>query len=190
MPEPWNTALAVIASLGGGGFLVLALSSWLGKVWAERILSKEKSKLEMLINEHQVKFSRLHQEQAEAIKTLYSKLLEIRNICGRIVIWAEHEDMGIKDAREKLDEELHKHSTSDDFRKFYKENEIFFPESISSLLEEIWSSDSGIWVNAILKAKAEDPEEVMKTLKELEKKIDTAMEKLKKEFRKLLGVEE
>lgn len=38
----WNVAGAVIISLGGGGAIVLALASWLGKVWAARILEKDR----------------------------------------------------------------------------------------------------------------------------------------------------
>lgn len=36
---------AAIFSLGGGGVIVLALSSWLGKVWAGRILGNETHRL-------------------------------------------------------------------------------------------------------------------------------------------------
>jgi hypothetical protein len=35
---------AVLASVGGAGAIIFGLSSWLGKVWAERLLSKEKQK--------------------------------------------------------------------------------------------------------------------------------------------------
>ncbi len=38
---------AAIFSLGGGGIIVFALSSWLGKVWAGRILGKETHRLTM-----------------------------------------------------------------------------------------------------------------------------------------------
>lgn len=38
---------AAIFSLGGGGILVFALSSWLGKVWAGRILANETHQLTM-----------------------------------------------------------------------------------------------------------------------------------------------
>jgi len=34
----YDVAFAIIISLGGGGIIVFALSSWLGKVWANRIL--------------------------------------------------------------------------------------------------------------------------------------------------------
>ena len=39
-----EVASAVILSLGGGGVIVFGMSSWLGKVWAERILNAEKNK--------------------------------------------------------------------------------------------------------------------------------------------------
>lgn len=42
--EIYQTAFAVITSLGGGALLIFVFSSWLGKVWATRILEKEKVK--------------------------------------------------------------------------------------------------------------------------------------------------
>lgn len=40
--EIWQITLAVLAALGGGGAIVFALSSWLGKVWAARILERDR----------------------------------------------------------------------------------------------------------------------------------------------------
>jgi len=40
----FEIAGAVLLSLGTGGAIVLALSSWLGKVWAERLMVKETAK--------------------------------------------------------------------------------------------------------------------------------------------------
>ena len=46
----WETVFklvtASVASIGVGGAMIFALSSWLGKVWASRILSKEEHQLE------------------------------------------------------------------------------------------------------------------------------------------------
>lgn len=46
----WETVFkfvtAALASIGVGGGIIFALSSWLGKVWASRILGNEKHKLE------------------------------------------------------------------------------------------------------------------------------------------------
>ncbi|MCA9233232.1 MAG: hypothetical protein KDA57_21490 [Planctomycetales bacterium] len=40
----FEVAGAILLSLGTGGAIVLALSSWLGKVWAERLMAKETAK--------------------------------------------------------------------------------------------------------------------------------------------------
>lgn len=42
--EVLKIALGVIAALGGGGAIVAGLSSWLGKVWADRLMAKETAK--------------------------------------------------------------------------------------------------------------------------------------------------
>ena len=44
--DAFQIAQAVLVALGGGGFLVFALSSWLGKVWANRLMAKETAKYE------------------------------------------------------------------------------------------------------------------------------------------------
>lgn len=44
MRDTFATAIAVLFSLGGGGAIVLGLSSWLGKVWASRILEGERAR--------------------------------------------------------------------------------------------------------------------------------------------------
>ena len=49
----WETVLkfvtATIASIGVGGAVVFALSSWLGKIWASRILATETHNLESVL---------------------------------------------------------------------------------------------------------------------------------------------
>ena len=48
METSWTDVLkivaGVIAALGGGGAIVAGLSSWLGKVWADRLMAKETAK--------------------------------------------------------------------------------------------------------------------------------------------------
>jgi len=40
----FDVAGAIIVSVGGSGLIIVGLSSWLGKIWANRILQDEKSK--------------------------------------------------------------------------------------------------------------------------------------------------
>lgn len=42
--DVYEIAQAILLSVGAGGAIVLALSSWLGKVWANRILESERAK--------------------------------------------------------------------------------------------------------------------------------------------------
>ncbi len=45
LSEIFEIALAILASLGGGAVLILAFSSWFGKIWADRILATQKHEL-------------------------------------------------------------------------------------------------------------------------------------------------
>jgi hypothetical protein len=70
--EIWQTAGAVVLSLGGGGVIVLALSSWLGKVWAERILAADRAKYAREIEELRGSLERTTRLlQGEIDKTLF-----------------------------------------------------------------------------------------------------------------------
>lgn len=40
----YEVSTAVLSSLGGAGVIIIGLSSWLGKVWATRVMNKEKHK--------------------------------------------------------------------------------------------------------------------------------------------------
>lgn len=46
--EVWKVAAAVIASIGGGGGIVFGLSGYLGKIWADRGLEKQKQEYAQL----------------------------------------------------------------------------------------------------------------------------------------------
>ncbi|HET8923780.1 MAG TPA: hypothetical protein VFN26_12395 [Candidatus Acidoferrum sp.] len=41
--DVWGVAGAVLASLGGGSVIVAAFSNWLGKLWADRLMEKERA---------------------------------------------------------------------------------------------------------------------------------------------------
>ncbi|HGY9588656.1 TPA: hypothetical protein ACOJP0_001439 [Vibrio harveyi] len=86
----FNIVSAVLVSIGGGAAVILALSSFLGKLWAERILSEEKAKYEkeleryrdelaQLSFENQYRFQRLHERRVEVIAETYSLLRKAFN---------------------------------------------------------------------------------------------------------------
>ena len=49
MTGVWGVAGAIIASFGGASVILLATSTWLGKVWAAKILEKDRAKYSLEI---------------------------------------------------------------------------------------------------------------------------------------------
>ena len=71
--EAFKVVFAMVASVGGASAIILILSSWLVKVWKQRILSRERAELHRLAKQHEISFSQLHVERAHVIKDLYEK---------------------------------------------------------------------------------------------------------------------
>jgi hypothetical protein len=67
MKDALEMATAVLISLGGGSVIVWALSSWLGKVWANRILESDRRKAEEALADFR---ARLDRETSERLATL------------------------------------------------------------------------------------------------------------------------
>lgn len=107
----WDVALkivsAAIGAVGGAGLLVVALSSWLGKVWANRILENDRQKyanqLESLktTNENYINsLSLTHSAYLEnskaftekrimAIQVLWEEMIRLRDERPSPIIWLD-----------------------------------------------------------------------------------------------------
>lgn len=57
MKEIFEIVSAILISLGGGGTIIFALSSWLGKVWANKILENEKKEHQLEIENYKSQLS-------------------------------------------------------------------------------------------------------------------------------------
>jgi len=55
MKQIFEIAAAILTSIGGGTVILFGLSNWLGKVWANRILEKEKSELAKEFEDYKTK---------------------------------------------------------------------------------------------------------------------------------------
>jgi hypothetical protein len=82
--EAFEIAQAVLLALGGGGLIILGLSSFLGKVWAQRILETEKSEHEKEISEFKAQLSSLahqkslnYQQKLDLYKVVSNPLVEL-----------------------------------------------------------------------------------------------------------------
>ena len=56
--EIFSVATALLASVGGASILLIAMSSWLGRVWASRILEREKADLSRSIETTKAELTR------------------------------------------------------------------------------------------------------------------------------------
>lgn len=67
--EVFSVAAAVMVSLGGATGIVILLSGWLGKVWASRIMEREKAELSKSIEENKAELTRsIERDKAELAK--------------------------------------------------------------------------------------------------------------------------
>jgi hypothetical protein len=82
-------AVAILASVGGAGVVLFGLSSWLGKVWASRIMEREKAELIKSIDTTKADLTRsierekavmaFHEEHRSDIQELSSQRLDALN---------------------------------------------------------------------------------------------------------------
>jgi hypothetical protein len=67
--EIWKTTAAILAALGGGGAIVAAFSGWLGKIWAEKLMAKDKAKYEAELTELKSQLERSNQDNIARLQT-------------------------------------------------------------------------------------------------------------------------
>lgn len=88
--EIFSVAGAALLSVGGAGAVLVALSSWLGKVWASRILEREKAELSKSIEvikadltwsieREKAAMAAFHEEHKAEIQELSSQRLDALN---------------------------------------------------------------------------------------------------------------
>ncbi|HHC7306714.1 TPA: hypothetical protein ACN384_004635, partial [Vibrio parahaemolyticus] len=100
----YRIAGAIVTSIGGGALIVMAFSSWLGRVWANRILEKDKLKytteLETIKSELQreserqkVTFSLYFEGQFKIYNELWVALVELQDEVDKLWNSANHRNM-------------------------------------------------------------------------------------------------
>lgn len=98
MTKAIEIATAIIVSIGGAGAIILGLSSWLGKVWANRILEREKAEHSKEIENYKSrlelelqKYNYLNDKATHISKKQYEKEFQIY-----IDIWDSLTDLSQK----------------------------------------------------------------------------------------------
>jgi hypothetical protein len=82
LTELAEIVVSVLVSLGGGGAIVLGLSNWLGKIWAERLMEKEKARYQKELENFK---AQLNRENDRTGQTLREKLALYKDTITPIV---------------------------------------------------------------------------------------------------------
>lgn len=103
--EIFQISAAVLSSVGGAALILFGLSSWLGKVWANRILAKEKAQysaeierlradLKDLTERNKIVFARYFDGQFKVYNELWISLVDLEN--GVNALWDVANERNLK----------------------------------------------------------------------------------------------
>jgi hypothetical protein len=181
---------AIIVSLGGGAVIVIGLSSWLGKLWAKRILQKESAEFERLTHEHNTRFSSIHAKQAELIAELYGLLHKLRDGVKILKSSADDDWLGMAE-----DNGWNLKGKAIEAEKFYAKNRIYFSDELCRQMEDfvaVCDRVSEVYLSAHYCEVPEEKQKKMASARELLQqtleKTNKALEQMVADFRALLGV--
>lgn len=171
------------------------------KLELNKQIESYKTNLQKATFEHQIKYSKLHEERALVIKELFSKLVKVEKSMGSFV--ALFEPVG-----ERPKEEKGKDAAKDfnDFLDYVRTNEIYFSDDICELMYKIIDEIRDAWLKFITYPSYKKIDYFLPEpkLAEIEKKkldfwieawkkinqdIPTLKKQLKQELQKMLGVE-
>lgn len=179
----------------GSGILAFLIKT-ITKHYLDKDFEKYKLNLQNLIEEHKVRFSKLHEERALVIKNMYQKLVTAFDSIHSLVRpmqWA-----GEKNTGEKMKIAV---TDTNEFILYYSQNKIYFSKGTCASLENITKELKGtiatFQTKEFLKedlqynknASKEHMDHWMKAWDKIDKEIPTALTNLEDEFRLILGVE-
>jgi hypothetical protein len=203
-----NIDLQEIINVLGGEAAFLAAAAWLIKSLVSHRMTQEaerfkvklesdadkeivrlRNALEMAALEHKVRFSKLHEKQADVIESLYKSLVE--------TFWSalEYASQGIRDERK---EHLNREQVFDLYR-FIQLNKLYLPSPIFSLLDKFVGTLRLVVqrlpalhtsVQPTTLQMAMDQDHVFSaSWKALEEGLPQLLRSLETEFQEILGVE-
>lgn len=132
-----NIATAIIGSIGTASIIIIGLSSWLGKVWAKRILEQEKAnyskELEKLKSEFTQNTER-YKLQLKKSELFFQKQYEAASDFGKffynLLPEKTYVHMEWEDACKEITYNFQAHMNY--LKKFQLENNILFDETINN----------------------------------------------------------
>ena len=187
-----------------GTISITGLIGYIFKTYFENYLQNRSEELKLttqfLLNQKQIKYTKLHEERGEIIKELYSKLLDYKlSIESYLMILS----IG-GDERNRKEAQFGWRDKGISFEKFYNLNRIFFSSNFcnlsDNLREEMKSINQQIsgyldqynifhLIQSNSKESTEYIRMIMNAQKDISLKVEPLLKELEEEFRELLGVE-
>jgi len=153
--EIWEISKAILLSIGGAGLLLFGLASFLGKLWAERILGKEKYAIDKELASIQLKSSELitclqatldraqHANRAtfdhefSTYKEIWGKVVDLRAAALSLRPMMDFIDPNQSEDDRKMERLTRFHNSIAPFWQTYEKNRPFLPEQIYNELSEL-----------------------------------------------------
>jgi hypothetical protein len=142
--ETAQTAVVILASLGGGGAIVRAFSAYLGKRWAEKALEEQRHKLDLITRKVQIELDRLGlvhklriQEEFDRLAGLWEKTSTLKEAFNRMANGRSvpaYDDAAVKQEWEASDHKAFLEAL-DDARTFLRRGMLFIPKQIANTAE-------------------------------------------------------
>ncbi|MED4445594.1 hypothetical protein CON34_10280 [Bacillus thuringiensis] len=186
----WYSLLKDLGIFTIGSFFIKELFSRMIK---EKTIQYE-SELKRIANEHQIKFSKLHEERAVVIKELYSKFVDLNN--KMFNLGKKYETSNELSMVKKWDQAVNSYYT---FKEYYNLNRIYFNNGICKMIDDIISNCNKIFVDIDtygmnkVDSSSELTDEQIAVLYKNWKKIEGIVSlkaDLENEFKIILGVQE
>jgi hypothetical protein len=160
----------------------------------EREIESIKSNLNLVALEHQVRYTKLHEERATSIKQIFALLIDLENKLEYFTTMGQGPEWILEEARGKSARESYTTLSN-----YFKSNINYYPESTSTAIEEVlqlsWKIIVDMSVNKLTAKFTTTGDERVTILDEwrrLNSMVSTDIQNTKrnllKEFQKLLGV--
>ncbi|MEJ5261473.1 MAG: hypothetical protein WHT45_02245 [Ignavibacterium sp.] len=137
---------SAIISLGGGAAIVLAFSTWISKIWADKILEKDKfkyqneleklkKKYELEYDKQKARFLQYSNQQFELYNSLWSILVDLKANADEL--WNDASDDNLQKFAKKLKET----KTATEKSRLFLDNTHY--QKLKSLLNEFANYELG-----------------------------------------------
>jgi hypothetical protein len=206
----WIDVLKLLGVSSVPAALILAATIFLGKRFVEHLLARSvelkkleldkdleqfKSELQRATASHEIRFAKLHAEQADAIVVLYERLSVLES--AMLVMTSMIQRVN---APPKSEQAMVAVKAAADFLEFYVRKEILLPPKVCAIIDDIF----GEYKKALLEftffppdSSAHDFDEALQKAefwrragKRTNEKVPPLKQQLKTELQRLLGVEE